>query len=138
METIRRTNVQWVLVLALLVSGCGLIEKHHLVGSYYLVAEDVPEQMKVIYNLQPGVHQSQPRIPETVYAVGWDCHYVVAMQHPKNDRSITNYYYLDISRDGEFVAQGDSVVGPLTAGEFRRKQAELGLPGFRRVIKSLE
>ena len=127
-----------MLALALLFAGCGLIEKHHLVGSYYLVAEDVPEEMKVIYNLQPGERYSHRRIPETVYAVGWDRHYIVAMQHPENNRSITNYYYLDIGRDHEFAEPSASVVGPLTQANFRRKQAELGLPGFRRVIKSLE
>ena len=135
----RTCFIQWCgAMLALLLTSCGLVEKHHLVGSYYLVAEDVPQQMKVIFNLKPGDRQSHPRIPETVYAVGWDNNYIVAKQHPNNNRKISNFYYLDIRKDYELASPGTAVVGPLTEAEFRKKNADLGLPAFRLTIESLQ
>ncbi|WP_367871744.1 hypothetical protein [Luteolibacter sp. Populi] len=126
------------LLLAALSTSCGLVEKHHLVGSYYLVAEDAPQQMKVVFNLNPGERQSYLRIGEMVYAVGWDHNYIVAKQHPENNRRIDHYYYLDIKKDYESAAPRSSVVGPLTELEFKRRQADLGLPGFRLTIESLQ
>ncbi|RYD81223.1 MAG: DUF3997 domain-containing protein [Verrucomicrobiaceae bacterium] len=131
-------HLSCTLAVASLLIGCGLVEKHHLTGHYYLVAEDVPEQMKVIYNLEPGDRLSRHRIPETVFAVGWDRRYIVAKQHPQNNRSITNYYYLDTARDSEDADPTASIVGPLTEPAFSRKKVDLGLPDFRRTIKSLE
>ena len=124
------------LVLVILLSGCGLIHKDHLVGRYYLIAENVPEEMHVIY-LPPG-EQVVRRIPGTVFAVGWDEHYIIAKQHPKNNLRVTCFYYLDITKDTAVADASASVTGPLTEAEFIRKQAELHLPPFRRTIKSLE
>lgn len=128
----------WKCGLVLLLPGCGLVEKHHLVGNYYLVAANAPEQMEIIFNSNPGSRQSQKRIGETVYAVGWNNDYIVAKQHPRNNRRINNYYYLAIRRDHEFAAPSASVVGPLTEAKFKRSKAELGLPEFRMTFDSLE
>lgn len=132
------TNKLLMMGLAPLLSSCGLVEKKHLVGNYYLVAANAPEQMEIIFNSNPGERQSQKRIGETVYAVGWNDDYLVAKQHPRNDRRIENYYYLEIRRDYEFAAPNASVIGPLTEAEFKRRKAQLGLPEFRMIIDSLE
>lgn len=125
------------LALVTLLSGCGLIHDDHLVGRYHLMAENVPEQMKVSYYF-PHEEGWIGRIPETVFAVGWDKDYIVAKQHPKNNRRVTHFYYLDITRDSADAGLRASVTGPLTEAEFIRKQAELHLPTFRRTINSLE
>ena len=121
---------------AVLFSGCGFVHDEHLVGPYRLIAVDVSEQMNVSYSLDSG--EAVGRIPETVFAVGWDDHYIVAKQHPNNDRAVTNFFYLDIARDSKYADPSTSVVGPLTESDFSSKQTQLHLPNFHRTIKSLE
>ena len=121
---------------AALLSGCGFVHDEHLVGPYRLIAVDVYEQMNLSYSLDSG--NAVGRIPETVFAVGWDDHYIVAKRHPHNDRAVTQFFYLDIARDNKYADPRTSVVGPLTESDFRIKQAQLHLPHFRRTIKSLE
>jgi hypothetical protein len=137
----RRSPISSFAVVVLLAAavavlrGCGFVHDEHLVGPYRLNAIDVDEQMSVCYDLGGD---AVGRIGETVFAVGWDDRYIVAKQHPKNDRRVTNYFYLDMSRDGPTADPSRSVTGPLSAAEFNAKKAELGLPEFKRVIASLE
>jgi nitrous oxide reductase accessory protein NosL len=123
-------------VLALLLSGCGYAHDEKLTGPYRLIAVDVDEQMDVSYSLPNG--GAIGRIPETVFSVGWNDRYIVAKQHPKNNRSITNYYYLDMSRDSTYADPSASVAGPLKESDFLRKRTELSLPDFSRTIKALQ
>ena len=118
------------------LSGCGFVHDERLTGDYRLIAIDVLEQMSVSRSLPGG--DTIGRIDETVFAVGWNDRYVVAKQYPANNRSVTNYYYLDMSRDNAYADPSQSVTGPLTEAEFKRHQAELTLPDFRRVIKQLQ
>lgn len=107
-----------------------------LTGNYRLIAVDVSEQMSVCYSLNKG--GAVGRINETVYSVGWDNRYIVAKQHPKNDRTKTNFFYLEMAKDSMYAEPSTSVKGPLTAQEFTSKQSELKLPNFTRTIKDLE
>ena len=118
------------------LTGCGFVHDERLTGDYRLVAVDVLEQMSVSRSLPGG--NAIGRIDETVFAVGWNDRYIVAKQHPANDRNVTNYYYLDMSRDSAYADPNQSVTGPLAEAEFKRHQAELKLPGFRRTIKQLQ
>ena len=118
------------------LSGCGFVHDEHLVGPYYLTAVDTSEQMSLGCAVEGGSRVG--RIDETVFAVGWNDRYIVAKQHPKNDRRVTNYFFLDVSRDSAYADPRASVTGPLTEAEFQAKKAELGLPGFKRSVRSLE
>ena len=119
-----------------ILSGCGFVHDERLTGDYRLIAVDVMEQMSVSLSLPGG--SAIGRINETVFAVGWNDRYIVAKQHPANNRSITHFYYLDISRDSTYAEPSQSVTGPLTEAEFAQRKAELKLPDFRRTIKQLE
>jgi hypothetical protein len=132
----KRTIIAFLAATVLLVyGGCGS-RQEHLVGPYSLSAIDVPEQMSIYYELGDG--SGIGRIDATVFSVGWSGQYIVAKQHPANNRSITNFFYLDISKDSKYAEPSNSVVGPLTEAEFARKKRELALPDFTRTIKSLE
>jgi hypothetical protein len=124
------------LIATVVLSGCGFVHDEHLTGPYRLIAVDTLDQMGVSYGLPGG--NAVGRIPETVFSVGWNSRYLVAKQHPKDDRSITHFYYLDVSRDSTYADPSASVTGPLSESEFLRKRAELGLPEFSRTIKSLQ
>jgi hypothetical protein len=127
-----------ILILALAVFsfvGCDA-HREKLIAPYLLVATDTLEQTSLSYDLGDG--NSIGRIDATVFAVGWNEHYIIAKQHPKNNRAITNFYYLEISKDSKYADPTNCVVGPLTEAEFIQKQKELNLPTFSRTIKSLE
>jgi hypothetical protein len=123
---------------ALLLMGCGMGSLHDekLVGPYHLAAISTLEDMQVCYALSNG--DTVGRIEGTVYAVGWNDHFIVAKQHPNSNRSVTRFYILDISRDSTYANPGACVTGPLTEAEFRSMESLLGLPRFTRVIRSLE
>ncbi len=139
-DDIPRLDVKATLLISLIatvvLSGCGFVHDEHLTGPYRLIAVDTLHQMGISYGLPSG--SAVGRIPETVFSVGWNSRYLVAKQHPKDDRSITHFYYLDMSRDSTYADPSASVTGPLSESEFLRKRAELGLPDFSRTIKSLQ
>ncbi len=125
-----------LLAISALLCSCGFVHDERLTGNYRLIAVDVMEQMSVDHSLDNG--SAIGRINETVFAVGWDQRYIVAKQHPNNNRAVTNYYYLEMAKDSPYADPSASVTGPLTAQEFASKQNELKLPPFTRTIKSLE
>ena len=69
-----------VLVLFTIPLGaCGFVHDERIDGPYRLVAIDVSEEMAICYEIENGCIG---RIPETVYAVGFDTKYLVAARHP--------------------------------------------------------
>lgn len=131
-----KTRVTLILLLAVALAGCGYTYDEHLVGPYDLIAIDVPQQMSVYYNLGNG--DGIGRINQTVFSVGWNNRYIVAKQHPDNDRKVTNFFYLDMTKDYPDADPSVSVTGSLTEAQFERKRAELALPGFQLTIQSLQ
>ena len=124
------------LIATMFIAGCGDVYHKHLVGPYSLSAIDVEQQMAVYYDFPDG--GGIGRIEPVVFSVGWDKRYIVAKQHPSGNRSVTDFYYLDMTKDSKYAEPTNSVVGPLTEAEFLRKQRELSLPGFTLTIKSIE
>jgi hypothetical protein len=62
----------------------------------------------------------------------------VAKQHPGGDRTVTNFFIIDATRETPRSVQRDVVRGPLTEAEFERLSHELGLPSFTKVLASLQ
>jgi hypothetical protein len=116
--------------------GCSDAHREKLVGPYILIAVDIDEQMSVAYYVGKGI--SITRVLPVVFAVGYDQRYIVAKRHPDNDRSIIQFYYVDIANDSHSGDQFKAVVGPLTEVEFVAKKAELLLPDFKFTFKHLE
>ena len=120
----------------LLVSGCGFVHDEHITGPYRLIAVDVDNQMSISYDL--GDESAVGRINETVFAFGFDERFIVAKQHPNGDRSVTNFFYLDMTKDSNYADPTDSVTGPLTEKEFESEAKLLNLPKFSRILTALE
>jgi len=87
------------------VVGCGFYYEKRITGKYALVAVDVKNQMAVCEVLPRG--GANVVISETVFAVGWDEHFIIAKQHRflggEILRDTTNYYLLRVGT----VAFGD-------------------------------
>lgn len=119
----------------LLIAGCGSAHDELIIGPYRLVAVDLDEQMSISYDLGGG--SAVGRIDQTVFAYGFDERFIVAKQHPNNDRSLTRYFFLEIAKDSKYAEPSDSVTGPLTLEEFEGATERLGLPEFTRTIEAL-
>ena len=68
--------------------------------------------------------------------IGWNDRFIVAKQHPSDNKSVINYFILDMVRDSQFSDPEVSVAGPLSVTEFKEKTLLLGLPAFTRDIKT--
>jgi hypothetical protein len=124
------------LLAGMLLSGCGFVHDEHIIGPYRLSAIDIDQQMSVCYEQASG--GCIGRIDETVFAVGADARYIVAQQHPSDDRTVTNYFILVIANDSAFADPSQSVIGPLSAAAYRDKAQSLRLPPFTRTLASLK
>jgi len=126
---------------ALWLVGCDY-DGRKIDGQYRLEAIDTEEQSQVTYNLGNG--SSIGRVPETVFAVGWDKNYIVAARHPHTfaeaqaDRTKTEYFYIIRASDGPYVDPSVTVRGPFDAATFQVERRRLNLPPFRREIASLK
>ena len=104
-------------------------------GPYIVIWIDVPSSTTLSYELEGGT--SVGRIDETVFSVGRNERYIVAKQHPGNDKSVTNYFFIEKAKDQPYADPHDVVAGRLSEMEFRAKAKELGLPKFTKTLTSL-
>ena len=118
--------------------GCGFFDSgvEWRDGPYILIWIDVPSSTTLNYDLEGGT--SVGRIDETVFSVGRNDRYIVAKQHPRGDKGITNYFFIDKAKDHPYADPHDVVVGPLSEMEFRTKARELRLPEFTKTLASLQ
>jgi hypothetical protein len=142
----RYPSAMCLLVTALL-TGCDRLwpDVAWRAGHYVAIDIDSREQMSVSYDLEDG--GAIGRVPATVFAVGSDGRYLIIKQHPydsigkweKIDRSVTNYYIIDSTKDSKFADPSPPVViGPLSETEFQKKKIELKLPEFQKIFSDLE
>jgi hypothetical protein len=105
-------------------------------GPYALSWIDDPDDVELTYDLGKGSRIG--RVEATVFAVGADERYVVAKQHPRGNKSITNYFIIQVGKDSANANPKDVVIGPLAEDAFKRMAVELQLPAFTTVLQSLE
>ena len=130
-----------LVILALLTSGlvgCGLFDSgvEWRGGPYALMWIDLPDSVFIARD--EGKGSWAPKVEQQVFAVGWNGRYLVAKQHPKGDKKVTNYFIVDSQKDSPHASAGSSVIGPLSEAEFANKSQELGLPQFTKVLASLK
>ncbi len=116
------------------ISGCGFVYDETITGPYRLVAVDDSSQISVCYTLNEE-GDCIDRIPKTVFSIGWNDRFIVAKQYSSDNKSVTNYFILDMMRDNLFADPEMSVMGPLSVTEFKEKTLLLGLPAFTKDIK---
>ena len=134
----RPISASLIATCSFLLTACGLFDSgtEWRGGPYELTWIDTGENVSISYSLGDGT--AIDRIKPTVFAVGWDGRYLVAKQHPGNDRKVTNYYIIDSKKDGRLRSPSEVVDGPLSQVEFSRKAAMQGLPEFDKTLTSLE
>ncbi|MFI5196425.1 MAG: hypothetical protein ACHQD8_04985 [Chitinophagales bacterium] len=118
------------IIVACLFSGCGgrgLAIKENIFGNYFLVARDDVGQLSLAYH-ETGIESIYGIvIAQTVFAVGYNEHYIIVKQHPDGDKQITNYYILPIKKGMDWGTK-NGLIGPLTLEQFNEKRIALNIP----------
>jgi hypothetical protein len=105
------------------LTACGYpVRREKLIGGFVLMAVDKPEDLRICYEIPKSCIGGTPA---TVSRVGWNKHYIVAEQHPNNDKAISSYWIIDLTMPDSAMS---GVTGPLTKDAFDKKTRELGLP----------
>ncbi len=133
------------LIVSLIIAGCGTsVEFRRVVSNYYLIATDDLEQLSLCQQYSSNSSSYPAIITETVFAVGYNTHYIIAKQHPNEhgealNKNITNYYILPLDTP---INSGTlkPLIGPLDSATFDIKRNELGIKDikFTVVYKELE
>jgi hypothetical protein len=92
-------------------------------GGYFITALDERSQMAICCADNVEV------VPETVFAVAQNAHFIIAKQHPSGVRTTTNFYIIPLDQR---ISQSpcENVIGPLTEVEYLREIKELGVGRF--------
>jgi hypothetical protein len=108
----------------------GTIWRH---GNYALIWIDLPDDVSLSYDRGGGTWSGV--VDPRVFSVGADERYIVVKQHPKGDKTITNYFVVNTQLD---PPSKPAVTGPLTKDQFTELSSELGLPEFSKTLESLQ
>jgi hypothetical protein len=105
-------------------------------GPYALLWIDEPDEVSLSYHIGGGawIAMVEPR----VFAVGANDRYVVAKQHPGGNKSVTNYFIIDVHAGAPNATSNGGVTGPLNEAAFAKKATQLMLPPFTKTLASLE
>ena len=119
------------------VSCQDLALEKQVVDRVYIIATDIPEDAMLSYKLKDGY---KGFIEETVFAAGYNKSFVFAKQHPKNERTIVNYFIFSLSNVNELSPELN-LRGPFDSTQFMRECGGLGITEsilFQTTINSLE
>jgi hypothetical protein len=116
--------------------GCKGVSDEQVVGRYYLVAMDyVKEETSLSYKLEDGNYVGV--VDKTIFAVGFNDNYIIAKQHPSNNRAITNYYIVPIYKENTLSPE-KGLIGALTLEQFNEKRKEFNIPDEVTFTKEIE
>lgn len=122
-----------VMVLLLATGGCdsGVPWRNE---PYELLWIDIPDDVMLAYDLGKGA--STPLVEPRVFAVGANDEYVVVQQHPRGDKTITNFFIIEV-RTGAKPDGLPRIVGPMNEKEYTDRAASMSLPTFSKTLESL-
>ncbi|MBV6486049.1 MAG: hypothetical protein KFKLKKLM_02681 [Flavobacteriales bacterium] len=75
----------FILLMTCMTSCFDTIESEQLVGPYFVLAIDLPENMCIVYNEKEDHSGGGHVVSPTVYEIEWNDNFIVAKQHPKDD-----------------------------------------------------
>lgn len=125
-------------LILLVLCGCGFAIKENIIGNYYLIANDTGEQLGLSYCDPKDVSGCIGITEGTVFSVGHNKDYIIAKQHPNNDRKIINYFILPTRPKNKSSNFG--LEGPLNLMDFEEKRKKLNITSikFDIVYKELQ
>jgi len=116
-------KLKLILLATLLTTSCSFFDRSsEIVGDYTFGYIDSRCEMTIFYG---PIWQMDGQI----YAIGWDEDFIIAKRNPDCNKSITDYFIIDIAKNS--VGSEDSflgVFGPFTENEFILKREYFGVP----------
>src|SRR5688572_2666147 len=112
-----------IALISVLSASCGVVGDDHIDGPYRRIVIDVTSDASVYYCQEKD--ECIGRGPDGVFATGFNASYVTAARHPGNDRSVTEFFYIDRAVDGFLVDPSVSVKGPFTPEAFAAERTRL-------------
>ncbi|MFT4526206.1 MAG: hypothetical protein ACI85F_002371 [Bacteroidia bacterium] len=79
----RLLTVIFLLAGACLTSCFDTIENEQIIGPYFILATDLPENMCIVYNENEDHSGGGYVVSPTVYEIEWNDKYISAKQHPR-------------------------------------------------------
>ena len=139
---LRRATMVGLLLLAGCTPFSGMVHDEALDGPYRLSAIDTDEDMSMCWSTPDGACIGDGLPGPTVFAAGYDKHYLVAAVHPQRssappDRSVTHYYYVIRAPDEAQRLPYSGIKGPFDQATYTAEKARLHLPEFTRVFENL-
>ena len=110
--------------LPIILSGCGLFDSDFttLVDDYSVGWIDSSCSM-TLYNGPLAIMEGQ------IYQIGWNEEFIIAKRHPDCNRTLTDYFIVDIKENQKVqYSQTAGVYGPLSLDAFNEKLIALGVP----------
>lgn len=134
----RRLNCIALLLTLTHLTACGLFDSGvpWKSGPFQLLWIDLPDQVTLSYDVGNGA--SIGLVDYTVYAVGSNAHHIVVKQHPSGEKSITNFYIVDLNSSALPLHPELAVTGPLTRDQFDERAKLNALPRFTTVLETLQ
>ncbi len=139
MQNVKKfTSTIAAIMLCAQIVGCSLFDSgiEWRSGPYALLWIDTPDNVSLSYDLGSGSWVG--RVEPKVFAVGANDQYIVAKQHPTQNKLIVDYYIVLRGEDSMSADSKKVVLGPLTTEEFDLKSKELNLPQFSKVLEAFQ
>jgi hypothetical protein len=121
-----------VITLAGCAPGALYLHDEPIEGPYRLRALVDAAETHICYERANGA--CDLRIPERVFAIGFDEDFIVAAVHPLNDESETAFYYIVRDFDGPRADVKRAVRGPFENDAFVEEMREHGVPEPGQVV----
>ena len=119
------------------LTACGLFDSGvpWRSGPFELLWIDLPDRVTLSYDVGNG--GSIGLIDYTVYAVGSDAQHIVVKQHPRGEKSITDFYIVDVKSSALPLHPDRAVTGQRQA-QFDEMARLNALPRFTTVLETLQ
>jgi len=101
-----------------------------------LLEIDARDQMNLAFDLGNGT--ASGLVDATVFSIGSDDRYIVVMQHPGGDRSVTNYFIVERTSSSRSEDRENGVRGPMNKEDFEKFSSSLALPTFTKTFEDLK
>jgi hypothetical protein len=119
-------RVLGLVALCWLTACGGPVRNQEVDGPYRIIAADDPEERHLSYDL--GTGNAIGRVRSTVVGVGYDERYITVVRRPRDQPSVTEFYYLIRAFDGPDAAPSNAIRGPFDQAGYEAEAARLNLP----------
>jgi len=127
-----KTGLTFIAVVIFLL-GCNEVDmKEKVIGNYYLIAADLPEDMCLTYHSAEDNSNYSTIVRATIFAVWHNKEYIIVKQHPRinldpPNLEKTNFFILPIKEKMNYN-NFNGLIGPIDQNTFDDTCKKLKIP----------